>query len=120
MSAENVSKVTDTKPNLSAVKKAKKGNVMNLKSENEDLNLHVRLCAERYDNLQARLDGLNTRITKLEDSVSGLKTQLTTNFLDLKLALEASNNKRNTQFIVSAGAIVVSIITALGVYLSRH
>ena len=115
------SKFNEGKPNLAVIvpinKRTKK---MAMKSENEDLNLHVRLCAERYSNLETRLDGLNTRITKLEDGVSSLKTQITTNFNDIKMSIENNNNKRNTQFIISAGTIVVAIISAIGLYLSKH
>ena len=45
--------------------------------EKENLEAHVELCAERYKNLENKLDTLDGRLTKLEEHVSVIRESVT-------------------------------------------
>lgn len=90
------------------------------KSENEDLNLHVSLCEQRYKELEGRLDGLDKRLTKVEADISALKTQVQAGFSDIKLLLEKQNSARTTQMIATFGSIAVAIIGVIGYLITRN
>lgn len=92
---------------------------MALKSENEDLNLHVSLCEQRYKELEGRLDAMDQRLIKVEDQISNLKKEMATGFGDLKLLLEKQNNARAIQLIATFGTIAVAVIGLLG-YIITH
>ncbi len=90
------------------------------KSENEDLNLHVSLCEQRYKELERRLDNLDGRITKVEADISALKTQVQTGFSEIKLLLEQRNTSKSIQFMATIGVLGSAVIGALGYILTRH
>ena len=90
-----------------------------LPSENDDLNLHVSLCEERYKALEKRLDGLEARLTKVEDQITSLKKEVASGFGDLKLLIEKQNNARTIQLIATFGTIAVAVIGLLG-YIITH
>lgn len=89
------------------------------KTESEDLNLHVSLCSERYKSLEARLDAVELRLTKMEDQISAIKGQMASGFNDIRLLIEKQNNARTIQLITTFGAIAVSVIGLLG-YIITH
>lgn len=89
------------------------------KTENEDLNLHVTLCEQRYKSLESRLEALDERLTSLEAKVANLKSEMLTGFSDIKLLIEKQNNQRSTQIIASAGAVIAAIFTAAAYILTR-
>jgi predicted nucleic acid-binding Zn-ribbon protein len=91
-----------------------------MSQEEKDLETHVALCAERYAGIQEKMDALQRRITKVEDSLLSLKTEIQSGFNSIALKLEKENNKRTIQLITSAGAIVVAVIGAIGVWLAHR
>jgi len=90
-----------------------------VKTENEDLNLHVSLCEQRYKELEARLEALDARLTSLEIKVGALKSEMLTGFSDIKILIERQNNQRSTQIIASAGAVIAAVFGAMVYILSR-
>lgn len=88
--------------------------------ENEDLNLHVSLCEQRYKELERRLDHVETRLATLATEVSNLKIQMQAGFGDIRILIERQNNTRTTQIIASAGAVIVAILGVWGYILTRH
>jgi predicted nucleic acid-binding Zn-ribbon protein len=90
-----------------------------VKTEAEDLNLHVQLCTERYNALEGKIHAVENKLNNLESKVSDLNKTLQSNFLEIKLAIEKANNKRDVQVIATIGTIVVSIIGAITIYV-RH
>ena len=90
-----------------------------VKTENEDLNLHVSLCEQRYKELEARLEALDARLTSLEIKVGALKSEMLTGFSDIKILIERQNNQRSTQIIASAGAVIAAVFGAVVYILSR-
>lgn len=105
---------------LDSVKSERKsgGKVM-AKSENEDLNLHVSLCEQRYKELENRLEALDARLSALEDKVSNIKTEMLSHFNDIRLLIEKQNNARTQQLIATFGTIAVAVIGLLG-YIISH
>ena len=55
---------------------------MSYKSENEDLNLHVKLCAERYQGIQDRFERLENKVDSIQKEIlegsKSLKTVIIT------------------------------------------
>lgn len=91
-----------------------------MSQEEKDLATHVEICSIRYTAIGEKMDGLEQRITKVENSVADLKTSIQKGFADIALKIEKDSNKRTIQLIATAGSIIVAIIGALGVWLTHH
>lgn len=83
------------------------------KSENEDLNLHVSLCEQRYQQLEGRLDALEQRLNLLATEIAAVKTQMQQGLHEIRLLIEQQNNARTTQIVATIGAIGVAVIGTL-------
>jgi hypothetical protein len=70
--------------------------------EKTNLEAHVELCAERYDQLDKRLIGVETRMEKIEGHI-----------VDIKEAIEQSNNGQSKQLIAIGTTIIGVLITAI-------
>lgn len=92
---------------------------MAVKSENEDLNLHVSLCEQRYKELEGRLDAMEQRLTKMEDQISAVKKEMASGFNDIRLLIEKQNNARFIQMTATFGTIAAAIIGVIG-YIITH
>lgn len=84
------------------------------KSEAEDLNLHVQLCAERYNALEEKIHAVETRIAKIESAVSDLKVQTTAGFAEIRLLLERQNSNKQVQLIATFGVVVTAVLGFIG------
>lgn len=89
------------------------------KGENEDLNLHTILCAERYKVLESRLDALDNRLTKLERTVEDLARRQEAGFNEIKILLERKNTSRQTQLIATFGTIVTAVLGFIGYIVAK-
>lgn len=83
------------------------------------LKSHVQLCELRYKALETRLDNVEAKLVKLEADLSILKASINTGFTDVKLALQAKDNQRFVQLVATMGAVIVAIIGAAAVILTR-
>lgn len=90
-----------------------------IKSENEDLNLHVSLCEQRYKELEGRLDAMDQRLGKVEDQISNLKKEMATGFNDIRLLLEKQNSARFVQMTATIGTIAAAVIGVIGYIITR-
>ena len=70
--------------------------------EKTNLEAHVELCAERYDQLDKRLIGVETRMEKIDGHM-----------VDIKEAIEQSNNGQSKQLIAIGTTIIGVLITAI-------
>lgn len=74
--------------------------------EKENLEAHVELCAERYKNLDDKLQSLDTRMDKIEQLITEIKT-----------AIAAAPNESNKTIIAvgatMVGAMIGGIITLI-------
>ena len=92
---------------------------MAVKTEAEDLNLHTKLCAERYGKIEQRLENLDARISIVENKVSSIKTEMQTGFSEIKLLIEQQHTSKTNQVVITLGSIVCAMIAALGYVLTR-
>ena len=90
-----------------------------MSQEENDLVTHVNLCHLRYKQLQEKMDGLEQRLTKMETTVSAIKSDMQTGFAEIKLLLEKQSNARSIQLIASGGALAVALVSLVG-YLLTH
>jgi hypothetical protein len=84
------------------------------KAENEDLNLHVSLCEQRYKELERRLEALDERLTKVETQIADIKANMATGFGEIKLLLERQSNHRFVQIVATVGTITAAVVAAIG------
>lgn len=70
--------------------------------EKENLEAHVELCAQRYAQLNSKLDFLSDKVTSMEKTVS-----------DIAHTLADSNDKHNRQLITIGTSIIVVLIGAI-------
>jgi hypothetical protein len=75
---------------------------MAVEIEKKSLEAHVELCAERYDQLDKRLIGVETRMEKIEGHI-----------VDIKEAIEQSSNGQSKQLIAIGTTIIGVLITAI-------
>jgi phage-related minor tail protein len=70
--------------------------------EKENLEAHVELCAERYKQLESKLDSLTSKVVSMENMIS-----------DIKTTLGETNDKHNRQLITIGTSIIVVLIGAI-------
>jgi hypothetical protein len=70
--------------------------------EKENLEAHVELCAERYKQLETKLDGLEVRMDKLEEHVVFIRQHLA-----------ESGNQQNKQLITIGTTVIGVLMTAV-------
>ena len=97
-----------------------KGPSTMIKNESEDLDLHTQLCAQRYRQLEQRLEAFDERLDKVEAAVSDLKMELSKGLSEIRLLIEQQNNSRAKQVMASSTAVIVSIIGLIGYLISHH
>lgn len=91
-----------------------------MSQEEKDLATHVEICAIRYQGIQEKIDALERRMSQVENSIDALKISISQGFADIALKIEKDSNKRSIQLIATAGTVIVAVVGALGVWLSRH
>jgi len=70
--------------------------------EKENLEAHVELCAERYRQLNMKLDTLDSKVTSMEGMIS-----------EIKNSLADANDKHNKQLITIGTSLIVVLIGAI-------
>lgn len=70
--------------------------------EKENLEAHVELCAERYRQLNMKLDSLDNKVTAMEGMIS-----------DIKNTLSDASDKHNRQLITIGTSLIVVLIGAI-------
>ena len=70
--------------------------------ERENLEAHVELCAERYKQLNMKLDSVDNKVTAMEGMIS-----------EIKNSLSEANDKHNRQLITIGTGIILSLIGAI-------
>jgi len=70
--------------------------------EKENLEAHVELCAQRYAQLNSKLDVLSEKVISIEKTVA-----------DLANTISDSNDKHNRQLITIGTSVIVVLIGAI-------
>jgi hypothetical protein len=68
--------------------------------ESENLELHTELCAQRYNQLMAKFDEVDGRLTKIE-------TMLT----DIHAQVGGLDSQRYRTYLVWAGVVITTLLT---------
>jgi Mg2+ and Co2+ transporter CorA len=69
--------------------------------EKDHLEIHVELCAQRYDNLAERLSKIETKVSELSDTI------------------KSSQNSMTKIMIGTAGTVVTGVISTIIVLLTK-
>jgi predicted nucleic acid-binding Zn-ribbon protein len=85
-----------------------------VQGEAADLNLHVELCASRYNRLEEKFTGMENRLEHLHKDFSEFKVKADSNFNDLKDLIHQSTNKRFNTMVTTSGTVIVALIGMLG------
>lgn len=88
--------------------------------EETDLATHTAICAIRYQGIQEKMDGLEKRLDKVEDTLTSLKTQNEQNFTEIKVLLERNAGSKQTALITAIGGVFVAIIGVIGYLVTKH
>jgi pantothenate kinase len=80
---------------------------------------HIQLCELRYKNLEEKINEVEARLTKVETAVANLKSEMQSNFTEIKLLLERQSNARTIQIIATAGTVIASGLALAG-YILTH
>jgi hypothetical protein len=69
--------------------------------EKDNLELHVELCASRYESLEKRLTNIETKVSELSDTI------------------KASQNSMTKVMIGTAGTVVAGVLSTIVVLLTK-
>jgi phage shock protein A len=70
--------------------------------EKQNLEAHVELCAERYDQLKGSVDTLNNRVTTMEGHL-----------IEIKTSINAGNDSRQKQMLTAAVSVIGVLIAGI-------
>jgi uncharacterized coiled-coil protein SlyX len=87
--------------------------------EKTSLEAHVDLCQLRYQQLEDRLSQVEKQIKDINIDLIDMRDKMATNHAELKQLILQGNSEKFKAITAAAGAVVVSLLTALG-YLITH
>ena len=87
--------------------------------EETNLATHVEICAIRYKGIEEKMDGLEKRLDKVEDTLTSLKTQNEQNFTEIKVLLERNSSHRQTALITAIGSVIVAVVGVIGYFITH-
>lgn len=83
--------------------------------EKKNLEAHVEICAERYKNLETKLENLEGRMNTLDERMDTFETHL----VDIKNAVTSKNEKQSDRTITILMSVFGITLTALlGIFAS--
>jgi len=80
---------------------------------------HIQACEIRYLNLDERLNNVEDKIAKIEQSVADLKDQTQAGFSEIKLLLERQNSSKQVQLIATFGTIITAVLGFIGYLIAK-
>ena len=83
------------------------------------LDTHEAICAERYANITDRFVNIETRFDRIEADIKEIKDSTQGHFDEIKRLISAQQNEKFKTIIVTAGSIVVGLLSLLG-YIVVH
>jgi adenylosuccinate synthase len=88
-------------------------------TESTSLEMHVELCAERYNRLEEKFEMVEARLDSLHQDFNTFKAENSKNMADIKSMLTNAKDEKFKVMITVAGTVIVSLIGFLG-YLLTH
>jgi chromosome segregation ATPase len=83
-------------------------------TESTSLEMHVELCAERYDRLNEKFNSVEERLNDLHDEFSSFKSDNSKNLNEIKMLLSNAKDEKFKIMVTATSAIVVALLTMLG------
>lgn len=83
---------------------------MSAPTEYEDLNLHVSICQERYQQLNVKFEQLDSRLTAVEVKVDALSSAVKDSQTTTMRALIAATVTIITTIISTIGVVAVAVL----------
>jgi len=83
------------------------------------LDTHEAICAERYGHITERFANIETRFDRIETDIREIKDSTQSHFDDIKRLISNQQNEKFKTIIVTAGSIVVGLLSLLG-YIVVH
>jgi chromosome segregation ATPase len=83
-------------------------------TESTSLEMHVELCAERYDRLNEKFNSVEERLNDLHDEFSSFKSDNSKNLNEIKTLLSNAKDEKFKIMVTATSAIVVALLTMLG------
>jgi hypothetical protein len=83
------------------------------------LDTHEAICAERYGHITERFVNMETRFDRIETDIREIKLSTQGHFDEIKRLISNQQNEKFKTIIVTAGSIVVGLLSLLG-YIVVH
>jgi len=81
--------------------------------EKKSLEAHVELCAERYKNLENKLDTVERRVSEVERKLEAKMNLLETALDEIKDMIVKTQHHRNNQLIGWGVGVIASLISVI-------
>lgn len=88
-------------------------------TESTSLEMHVELCAERYNRLEEKFELVESRLDELHQDFNTFKAENSKSMSEIKNMLSGAKDEKFKTMVTVAGTIIVSLIGLLG-YLLTH
>lgn len=83
-------------------------------TESTSLEMHVGLCAERYNRLEEKFQQVESRLNELYHDFNTFKTENAKSMDEIKIMLSNAKDEKFKTMVTVAGTIIVSLIGLLG------
>ena len=88
-------------------------------TERDSLEIHVDLCELRYKALEDRMTRIEQKVQDISTDVQDFKDEVRKGFGEIKDMLTLAKDEKFKTVIVTAGSVIVGLLTLLG-YIVVH
>lgn len=88
-------------------------------TESTSLEMHVELCAERYNRLEEKFEVVEARLNNLHQDFNSFKAENSKNMADIKSMLSNAKDEKFKIMVTSTATIIVGLLAMLG-YVVTH
>lgn len=97
----------------------KEKSMSQIDSTKAQLDTHEAICAERYGHITDRFANIEVRFDRIETDIRAIKDSTQSHFDEIKKLISNQQNEKFKTIIVTAGSIVVGLLSLLG-YIVVH
>lgn len=88
-------------------------------TERDSLEMHVDICALRYQGIQEKMDSIDRRFDKIERDIKEINETTTQSFNEIKHMLSGAKDEKFKTMVTVSGTVIVALIGMMG-YLLTH